>query len=196
VIELVKQIADLQKQVDGLIKPEVPLGMSLISESLLTGSVASVTFASVPQGFRTLVLTTSARVDSAIEIDLINVRFNSDSTANYDLQVLNGNAAVTVAAAFRAATTISALLCEGASSSSNAFAPGICFIFDYSRIGPLKHTIALAMAFGNKSADADLFASLRVGGWRSTAAITQIALSPNGGGSFVTNSRFQLYGIM
>lgn len=194
-LELIKRVNDLQRQVDNLIKPEVPLGMSLISETVVSIAVASVTFSSIPQGFRHLVLFTRGRTDAAVEIDSIVMRFNGDSGANYDFEQFYGNGATVVASAGRATSTMVVQFIEGASSRANLFAAGISFILGYSVSGVEKTAINLGQAFGNLSADADLYAVFRSGLWRNTSVITSVALIP-GSGNFVSGSRFQLYGVM
>ena len=128
-IELVKQIANLQKQVDGLIKPEKALGLSLITDTVLSADAASVVFSSVPQGFRHLLLMIHARSAVVAETDLIRVRFNADATAIYDVEAIVANAATLTSAGTRADSSIPTFRCEGASSRSNSFSPGIGWVF-------------------------------------------------------------------
>lgn len=194
-IDLVKEIALLQKQVDGLIKPEVPLGMSLISETVFAASAVSVTFSSIPQGFRYLVLLFAARTDRVAEVDTALLRFNGDSSASYGSQSLVGNSATASATAARGATSISVATTEAASSRASTNGPGIIFIFDYARAFE-KRVISMSGAFGDMSADADLFLVVRNGYWQNTIAITSLALLPSLGTNFVTGSRFSLYGVM
>lgn len=192
--ELVKQISLLQRQVDGLIKPEVPLGLSLISE--LTAVSSSMSFTSIPSGFRHLLIVGRMRVDTSAEGDEVKVQFNGDTGGNYDFQQLYGNSATAAASTIRATTSILALRSEAANSRADVFAAGICLVFGYSISGVEKTTLSINQTFGNLSADADLLVLLRSGLWRNTAIITSIALSPNTGPNFVTGTRFQLYGIM
>lgn len=192
--ELVKQVALLQRQVDGLIKPEVPLGLSLISE--LTSVSSSMSFTSIPSGFRHLLIVGRMRVDTAAEADEVKVQFNGDTGSNYDFQQLYGNGGTAAASTIRATTSIFALRSEAANGRANVFAAGICFIFGYSISGVEKTILSLNQTFGDLSADADVLVALRSGLWRNTAVITSIAISPNAGPNFVTGTRFQLYGIM
>jgi len=196
VIELVKQIADLQRQVDGLIKPEVPLGMSLISETVLSASATSVTFSSIPQGFRSLQVITQARTDIAAEVDTILFRFNADTGANYDRLSLQYNSAAVAATALRASASTPLVVAEGANSRASNFAPGWVFIPGYASTTAEKWAHALSAAFGDVSADADLIGRLISLRWRNTAALTSLVLAPTTGPNFVSGSIFQLYGIM
>ncbi len=193
--ELVKRINNLQRQVDGLIKPEVPLGMSLIAESVLGASAASVTISSIPQGFRNLMLVSQARTDVAAENDGVLVRFNGDASAIYDWERLTSNSATLTGVATRAATSIQLGICEGASSRASNFSPTLGYVFGYALSTAEKWTLSTNAAFGDVSADADLFLQIRAGRWRSTAAITSILFLPLTGPNFVSGSRFQVYGI-
>src|SRR5687768_384500 len=50
---------------------QILMGPALISETILTGSVTSVTFSGIPQIFRNLMLTCQARTDAVAEIDVL-----------------------------------------------------------------------------------------------------------------------------
>ncbi len=190
--ELVRRLNDLQRQVENLIKPEVPLGMSLISETVLASNAAGVIFSSIPQGFRHLMIMAHARSSAVAELDALIMTFNSDGGANYDYSQLQ-NAAFS---ANRAQTHITAGIIEAASSRANCFSFVQVFISNYISTSAEKYTNGYGGAFGNLSADADLFFLQAYGHWRNTAAITTVGLFPITGPNFVSGSRFQLYGIM
>jgi len=194
VIELVKQIADLQKKVDGLIKPEVPLGLSLITETVLSASATSVTFSSIPQGFRNLMLICHARSDAVAELDVMRLRFNGDTGNNYDLSALQGNSATASAGVIRATNNIRIASTEAANSRASSFSPLFALIPSYTLLAE-KMAIGLSIAYGDVSADADMFTDYRAGRWRNTSAIVTVNLSPLNGTNFVSGSRFQIYGI-
>jgi len=195
VIDLIKQIANLQKQVDGLIKPEVPLGLSLISESVFVASATSIAFSSLPQGFRHLMLIVQARTDVAAENDAVLVQFNGAVGASYDWQRLTGNSATVSSLATRAATSIQFGLCEGANSRASNFSPTLGYVFGYALSTAEKWTLSACAAFGDVSADTDLFVQLRAGRFRDTTVIQQVAFLPLTGPNFISGSRFQIYGI-
>lgn len=193
--ELVRQLTLLTRRVDELVKPEVPLGLSLISETVLTGNAASIVFASLPQGYRNLVLMCQVRTSVAAETDVILLRFNGDTGSNYDAQAFSVNDGTLLGVAGRAATSIGLGRCEGANSRASNFSPTQAKIFGYSLTDREKWLQALSASFGDVSADADLREEYRTGRWRSTAAITSITLLPNTGPNFVSGSEFQLYGV-
>lgn len=172
------------------------LSNAFIAETSLTSSIASVTFSNIPQGFRHLILITQMRSDQATENENLALRFNNDSSATYDLQSLIGNSATPSSGAARAGTSLLIGGGDGANARANSFAPSLSFIFGYSRSDIEKRTLSFTSFFGDLSADADMFAIFRAGGWRNKNVVTSIVLFPNIGPNFVSGSRFQLYGIL
>lgn len=193
--ELVKQVALLQQQVDGLIKPEVSLGLSLIASNVPGGSVATVSFSSIPSTFRHLVQFIQARTDTAAEQDNIYMQFNSDTGSNYDYEQVFGVGGTAGAGAGRAVATMYTGIAEGANSRASVFAYSVIFVLNYAVSNAEKNCLTLGQNFGDLSADTDLYAIFRSGHWRNTAAISTITNVPNSAGNFVVGSRFHLYGI-
>lgn len=191
--DLVKRLTLLERKVDALVKPEKSL--SLLSETILAASTATVTFSSIPVGFRNLLISSLARTDRATEADSVAIRFNADSGANYDFGQVYGNSATPTASVARAGTSIPIVTAEAANSRANAFSPGVIWIFGYSLTTIEKRCLSLSLGYGDLSADADMNTIFRSGGWRSTTAITSITILPAVGPNFVSGSRFQLYGM-
>ncbi len=171
------------------------LSNAFIAETILAANAASATFSNIPQGFRSLILYTSARSTAIATSDNIHLRFNGDSGANYDSQQLFGNAATASASTSRATSLPVIVLTEGANSRANCFSPGIAFIFDYSRTVE-KTAIGLSSAIGDLSADAQLLTIMRSLHWRNSNVVTSIVLVPATGPNFTAGSRFQLYGVL
>lgn len=194
-IDLIRRVTQLEKRLDELLRPEMPRGVSLISSQILTGSVASVTFSSIPQNYQHLQLILQVRSDLAAEVDNVQLRFNGDSGANYDRQRLSANSTTVSAAAARANTSDQIGVCEAANSRASNFSPIQTFIYGYSRTDAEKHLMSQSSVLGDVSADTDLQIQYRGSRWRSTSAITSIVISPVTGTNFVSGSRFQLYGI-
>jgi hypothetical protein len=195
--DLAREITLIKRRLDEIERGrlEVPLGLSLTSSQTLSGSVTTVTFSSIPQGYRHLLLICQARTDRAAEVDGVLIRFNGDSTAIYDRQSLTANNATLTGAAARAQTSIQIGAGEAANSRASNFSPTEATIYDYASTATEKWTLSQNANFGDVSADADLFWRSFAGRWRSTAAITSITILPNVGPNFVSGSIFQLYGI-
>jgi len=170
----------------------------LISETVLTGNAASVTFTSIPQGYRHLVLVFSARTDRAAEEDQIDVRLNGDAGANYDWLQIKGDVGVGVATSgARAASSMRLASCEGANSAANGFTGGHIQFDYYATADRLKTGYGPGSGiFGDVNADTDLHLKIRYGHRRNAAATTAIALFPQTGLNFVAGSRFTLYGVL
>jgi len=177
---------------------QTPGAWALISETILTGSEASVTFSAIPQGYRTLVLQCQARTDGAAEYDVILWRANGDSGNNYDRMYWRGRGDdVTTAVGARAQTGGRLGFCEGNNSRASNFPFMQCWFGGYALTDREKVSISPAsLAYGDVSADADMYMGMDSARWRSTAAITSLTILPAIGANFVAGSRFTLYGIL
>jgi len=194
--EFVTRLTLLERKVDGLVKPEIPLGLSLIREQILLASATTVAFTSIPQTYRSLLVIHQARTDRVAESDNVLIRPNNDGTANYDVEILTGNGAVASATPLRATATSTVGLCEAASSRAANFSVGYVFFPGYTNPATEKQMIGLSGIFGDVSADTDMFVRITALRWRNTAAVTSLIFVPNVGPNFVTGSSFQLYGVM
>lgn len=192
--DIYKQLTYLQKQIDNFVKPEVPLGLSLVSEQILTGSAATITFSSLPQNFKHLRIIAQLRTDRVAEIDAARLRFNGDSGGNYDEEHYTANSTTLSSAGNLAATSMAIGATEADSSRASNFGPLILDVLNYTSASE-KWILTRSGAFGNVSAATDLFIQNYIGRWRSTAAITSLTLLPNIGPNFVSGSILQLYGL-
>lgn len=192
--DLVRRITQLERWRDTLLLPEFPLGLSLIDVQSSSG--ATLSFSSIPQSFRHLMLVGSVRSSVSAENDGLLLQFNGDTGGNYDWQRLTANNATLSGAVGRGVTSIQVGAIEGANSRANSFSPVHIYIYLYAQSATYeKYTLSQNTFFGDVSADADMFLQLRGGRWRSTAAITSLSLAPLVGPNFVASSGFQLYGI-
>lgn len=168
------------------------LSHAFISETILSANTGTVSFVNIPQSFRHLLLFVQSRSSAALEVDTLIMRFNNDSGANYDYsQVQNGTFAV-----IRGTTFAGGGFTEAANSRVNTFAFSSIVVPNYSVAGIEKYSYSYSGAFGDLSADADLFFTTFYSHWRNKNVITTLQLSPSTGPNFVTSSRFQLYGVL
>ncbi len=119
----------------------------------------------------------------------MNLRFNSDTTSNYSDHVLWANGSSWTNFGDTSQTKINvygALIAQV--SAVNEFGLGILDIVDYTSTSKYKTTKSLHGGHGYGV----VFDS---GSWRSLSAISQIDLQPTVSGSFISGSRFSLYGI-
>lgn len=140
-------------------------------------------------------LVCQVRTDAVAEIDVLLLRLNSDTGANYDRENITGNFTTISSGGSRAQTSMAIGAIEAASSRASNFGPIDINIFGYSRTDAEKWAFSRGAAFGNVSADLDLFIQLLANRWRNPTAISSITLLPNTGPNFVSGSRFGLYGV-
>lgn len=183
---------------DNLLSSRFVFSWKLIEESVLTGSVASVTFSSIPGIYRTLAMTLQARTDRAFTDDNILWRANADAGNNYDRIVsLTDGAGGTAFTGVLATAAAWAVRAEGANSTASNFAPGLCFWLGYALTDRQKYSLTPStFDIGDLSALALLQLASFGGHWRNTAAITSLTLLPAIGANLVSGSRLALYGVL
>jgi len=151
----------------------------------LSTSTASITFSGVPSGYKHLQLRISALGDTSTAYDVI-MRFNSDSTTNYNWHRIFGNG-----------STVGA----GNSASSNMYIAGdgarttyplasVIDVLDYNNNQKNKTTRILTGWDYNGSGVITLWSGL----WRSTSPVTSINISVVIS-NFAAGSTFALYGV-
>lgn len=146
----------------------------------LSSSAASVTFSSISQAYRDLVLVMD--IKTTVEAN-VGIRFNSDTSGNtkYNRVRMRGNGST----ATSDSSSGDEIFYIGATPNSTVAAQAILNIQDYSATD--KHKTIL-MRSGR--ADQDLWgAAIR---WADTSAMTAIVISA---GNLASGSTFALYGI-
>lgn len=178
----------------GATAPEWAGGLSLITDTVLGSDTASVSFSSIPGTYKHLVLWVQSRGDGAVVTETIPVRFNSDSGANYDLEVLYANDTTVAGASVNGAISMQLGLQPGTSVARANLAGGnVILVPNYAGTTFEKG----AFGFGGQadSTAANCYVHVRWGAWRNTAAVTAITLLPATSTNFKTGSRFTLYGV-
>lgn len=167
--------------------------MFKLGQAELSGTASSVTFSSIPQTYKNLLLLIDARSSVAAATDTLLVRLNGDTGANYDwitMRVIN--------------TTVSGSQSLGATSAEVATIPaasGTANFFGQSAIWLPAYTRAVQKGIisdsGSRDASTAANMSLRRhhAWWRNTAAITQIDVLPGTGPNFIAGTSVYLYGI-
>lgn len=195
--DLIRQVDKLQQEVDGLAKPEIG-GLSFIEEQILTGIASDISFSSIPQNYRHLLIFTQARTDKNTgEAQDILVQFNGDTGNNYEDQQLYATD-VTVAADAGGPATDRIRLGAAAviNTRANNFPVSEMMVYAYSRTDREKHTRQTTQYWGNASAKTDFFLIERAGRWRDTDGITSIRIYPSTADDFIADSIFTLYGLL
>jgi hypothetical protein len=134
------------------------------------------------------------RSDGAATTEEANVRFNGDTASNYDYQSLAGSAAVVTAFEQFAGGYIGLNVFTGAGAGANLFPAAVLDFANYGNVSNNKVVIAKA-AFKRTTTTGTMKAVRLAGFWRSSTAITTIAVAPVGGTNWVAGSRATLYGL-
>ena len=170
---------------------------ALIGQTTLVTSQASVVFDPVPQTFHNLRLVWQARADNNSTTQCIGLRFNSDSGANYD-QVTDDSGG---AAASASQVGLGFSYIAGSGSTANVAASGVLFLVNYTGTTFFKDAMSYGRINSGPSGSFSNRTEFWSGTWKSTAAVTSIALftttAPNPFttfNNFLAGSYFSLYG--
>ena len=155
----------------------------LLDSVTLSSSAASVTFSSIDQSYRDLVLVCGNLGASTASNSYVFMRFNGSSATDYNRIVMDGNGSTTTSASWSSADSFQVLYALSTSNESNS----IYQIMDYSASD--KHKSVL-QRFNKASQFADAYAHR----WASTSAITSLNLFLFSG-TFNAGSTFYLYGV-
>lgn len=155
----------------------------LIASNVLSSTASSVTFSSISGSYRDLVLVIDSAASSGV---YINLRFNSDTGANY-YWLGFGNSGTTPATTRDGGAT-SLRIGQYTYPGSGLKTLQIVHIMDYSATDKHKATLSR----GNR---ADLGVDALSGRWENTSAITSVTIFP-GAGTLSSGGSFYLYGIV
>ncbi len=174
--------------------------LGVIKETALGAPAATVTFSSIPQNFRHLMLINRAKSSSTatnFNADNLGLQLNGISSSNYNWILNATNQTSTVSGAF-AATSPSMALC----ALWNSFTPhtlgtggSLLLIPNSTDTNFAKLVFALGYASAGGASAALEIAGGAYASSASTAAVTSVTLLSRAGANFVTNSSFSLYGV-
>ena len=167
----------------------------LLETEILTGTQATVTFSSLgtyAADYQHLQVRMVARSNRADTGSYMYVQFNGDTGSNYNYHYLHGTgSAVNSGATFGVYPSgiVDINFLPAATDPSNSFGVGTLDILDPFETS--KYTTARTLS-GQTSNSSRI--GLTSGAWRNTASLTSITFD-DVFGSFVTGSRFSLYGL-
>ncbi len=168
--------------------------LELITETITSGSQASVSFTPIAATYRDLEVHVRARgTQAAIIIDM-RMQYNNDSGANYDYET--GQAVSTTYNVFSAAGQTSAFVGDIASANAPAGYADLIIIDIADYRGTTFQKASLSQNSGHTgTAAGNHYAENLAQWWKSTAAITRVDIFPSAG-AFVDGSIVSLYGRM
>lgn len=170
--------------------------MVQVIDSTLGGSAASFDFTSIAGTYNHLQLWLYLRSDrgSGNTFDNIRLRFNNDTTANYDWEKVQASATSVSASEDVLVQGINLGFSTAASAPAGTFGTYVVHIPAYVQTTGQKTTSATG-GLRHTGASGGTIAMWSWGQWLSTAAITRITVAPEFGTNWVTGSRATLYGI-
>lgn len=168
-----------------------PGGFWSIATATGTGSSGTITFSSIPSGYKHLRLIYNGRTTRTTNLEGYSIRFNGDSGTNYAYHTLYGDGSIPVAEGITAST--GGIIGWTATDfySSNITGVSITDILDYGSTTKNKVTRAFTGFDTNGAGRGGTTSSV----WLSTAAITSISIVTNSGFNWTTQTTFELYGI-
>jgi hypothetical protein len=162
-----------------------PIGAydSIATVNASSGSLATITFSSIPSTYTHLQIRAMGRSDTGSEgAQVAYMQFNGDTGSNYSNTFLYGDGSSVISGRSSSQTSIGGMGRSGTSQGN-----GIIQVMNYSNTTTNKTTI------GRGSLASQLVIAT-VGLWRNTGAITSVKLEPESG-TIDTGSTFTLYGI-
>ena len=153
----------------------------LLDSVTLSSSASSVTFSSIDQSYRDLVLIVEALGNASSAANVL-VTFNSDSGSNYPYVGMSGNGSTAISFT-GTSTSISGFGSDGTTRVLSSFQ-----INDYSVTD--KHKSVLVRA--NRP---DSVVQARAARWANTSAITTVTITDNLANGYAAGSTFYLYGV-
>lgn len=162
-----------------------------------TGSSATITFSSIPSGFKHLQIRGISRnAGTSGNYESTLLRFNSDSGNNYSAHYLIGNGSSASAYAWTNESGGYGSFTTTANAITSTMAAYVIDILDYTNTNKYK-TTRILNGFDNNGTGASSFNQGIVGIssslWLNTAAITSISIVTNS--NWTTSTTFALYGI-
>ncbi len=151
-----------------------------IATQTLGTAIATVTFSSIPQTYTDLVV-----VSAPLASEEMVMQFNGDTATNYSNTVLTGNGSSAGSLRFTSQTYA---YMNYYGSPSTVQSTQIFNILNYSNSTTFKIVVGRS---GRGDSGVDLVTAV----WRSTAAITSVAIKLKNAGNYSVGSTFTLYGI-
>lgn len=157
-----------------------------IATATASGSVSTLSFSSIPSGFKHLQI---RGMGNDLTGNTPRLRINSDSGTNYAFHRLYGDGAT--AAASGSATQSFINLGVQIGTTSNQMWVVVFDILDYGSTSKYKTVRSFSGMDNNGSGQVAIYSGL----WQSTSAITALEIYDSGGTNFTSNTTFALYGI-
>lgn len=163
------------------------MAYELIETIELASAASSIEFTSIPQDGVDLLLKVSARTDRGAVVDNLDLNINGVST-NLTFLILYGSGSTADSLSL---TSQTGFAFSGDTSTTSTFGNGSLYFSNYTS-SAAKSISADLVTENNATAG---YQNLVAGLWDNTSAITSIALLPQFGSNFVSDSTASLYKI-
>ena len=173
------------------------VGVTKIFDSTAGSTVANFNITSIPAGFGSLVVVCHLASDrAAAASDVVNLQINGDAGANYDYEYTtwHGGTAGSNGSAAAATAAIAGRCTATGTGPANTFSGLRLELPSYDDTTNNK-TYFGTIHYKDGTGGVNINSGTCGGDWRSTAAITQITLTPNTGPHFIAGSRVIVYGM-
>jgi hypothetical protein len=164
----------------------------LISSTILGTAQASVVFdvSSFASTYKHLQIRSVTRSNYGAQFEIIYLRFNADTGANYSVHSLVGSGSTVTSNSGVNADTALASISAGGTNTTGVYSPAIIDILD-----PFSTTKNKTVRAFTGLTDSNRELRISSGAWRNTNAITSATVLPLLGTTWSAGSRFSLYGI-
>jgi hypothetical protein len=168
-------------------------GVGSIYDATLGVAAAQIDITGLIATYAHLLVALYPRNDIASAAVVVYARFNADAGANYDSQLLRGQAATASAVETFAAAQAQIGTMPGAAAPANVFGALQLFIPNYANSANNKSYSAVSNA-KTGTTTGTFFLDCFAGGWRSNAAINRLTFFSSGG-NFVAGTRITVYAM-
>ena len=166
-----------------------------IATSNIPGGTNTLTFSSIPSGFKHLQIRGWGRTSNFVQVDgAVVLRANSDTGSNYTRHSLYGNGSSAIASGSASTTSIDIhSQIPGDDALANTYGVMIVDILDYTSTTKNK-TVRSFWGADTNTSSTNWRVGINSGVWMSTSAITSISIIfPNN--PYSADNSFALYGI-
>ena len=168
---------------------------NVINHQELSGSATTVTHSSIAGSYDHLYGIISARSDQSAYYSGIMIQFNNDTGTNYSFTDLQAQNSTGAAYQSSGQTQIGYPPIPAGTALADSFGATEFWIPNYANTSNYKQIWINAAGTNNSGTSSQWELKLTAGLWASTAAISEIDFTINGGHDFVQYSSFTLYGI-
>lgn len=158
-----------------------------------TFTAASISCASIPQTYTTLIIKSTARSAAAVSTDDIKMQYNGDTGTNYAFLFMEGAVTSATAGTTNPTATASIGNIPGSSTTANYAYSGSLEIPGYAGTTFFKHAFSSG-SLGLTGSPFPAYINFSHY-WTSTVAVSTVRLFLASAGNFVNGSTFTIYGV-